>query len=607
MPTDSPLIGYGAFHLEMERYEEYGDWAIVADSPESLSVLLERDGLEPADYRTDELRLEDILAGRGDTVGLLCLEPEARKRFVQAADAAGVKYTVEELGDELVSVEIPNSSMNDITDVAAIKPLLDHLFEENPPAEEIELLAGAIRTDPVLAGQCLELFNAEVKLHDEAHGALLVWLGFSLALAGDGKAFERFTEILRAYDQDEAEEAILRGHYQTALGCLLLYEESARRTAGRIPFPDSELEKRYAIWDDLELLVSVCRSRDEELRRRVAAEAERLLAHPKLDDEYVGLVGKVLAAADPRRAATVIPEHIERCEEPKELERIVRVIGKAGSAEELLAPDWRRLADEAAGEQFADLDADDDFDDDDEDDEDLEDEDNEGAYERIDELVAGFVASFGNREAGSRPSFESTTALTHALHLLWNRRGTLPEDASPEDIEELMTELVPRKVVDDETGFRTLGLLLAGFYRYMTEKGFVENGEELLQTVERCTEPMVRNAADPAHWGLGKSVMGGMHGQGVDLDDPVAIDRWIREFNARPLEDRAGVIPDLGRLPIPSRLLEGGDEDEVGDDDDFGPPPEPRKPEPDPYAPCPCGSGKKYKWCCREKDRMGRG
>jgi uncharacterized protein YecA (UPF0149 family) len=21
----------------------------------------------------------------------------------------------------------------------------------------------------------------------------------------------------------------------------------------------------------------------------------------------------------------------------------------------------------------------------------------------------------------------------------------------------------------------------------------------------------------------------------------------------------------------------------------------------DPYAPCPCGSGKKYKWCCRDK------
>lgn len=23
----------------------------------------------------------------------------------------------------------------------------------------------------------------------------------------------------------------------------------------------------------------------------------------------------------------------------------------------------------------------------------------------------------------------------------------------------------------------------------------------------------------------------------------------------------------------------------------------------DPYAPCPCGSGKKYKFCCMEKDR----
>ena len=31
-----------------------------------------------------------------------------------------------------------------------------------------------------------------------------------------------------------------------------------------------------------------------------------------------------------------------------------------------------------------------------------------------------------------------------------------------------------------------------------------------------------------------------------------------------------------------------------------------RSQESDPYAPCPCGSGKKYKFCCRDKDRIAR-
>jgi hypothetical protein len=61
--------------------------------------------------------------------------------------------------------------------------------------------------------------------------------------------------------------------------------------------------------------------------------------------------------------------------------------------------------------------------------------------------------------------------------------------------------------------------------------------------------------------------------------------------SARRRSRSKGVAPG-GAFSDPYELSDGPDEPGDGPE---------RVPEPDPYAPCPCGSGKKYKWCCREK------
>jgi hypothetical protein len=351
----------------------------------------------------------------------------------------------------------------------------------------------------------------------------------------------------------------------------------------------------------LQLLLPVCRSGDELLRKKVAAEAERLLEHSELDDEYVELVCKVLAAADPKRALDVLPNHLKRCEDPGELKRIVKAIRKRGSAEDLLAPSWQILAEEAAGEQIGELDAAD-FDED-EDEDDYDDVEEDEVVGRIEAIVAAFADSpqCGELPGGRRK--EVATNLEHAFRTMWDYQRKLPDEAGPDDIEELMLQTLPRKAVDSEDGFRVLGAELKAFYRFMTDKGFLKNGEEFVITVERCIEPMVKNAADPAHWGPAKGIFTQMHRDGVNPTDKKAVERWMREFNARPFQERARLIPgpeDFLRRPGFAPLLPDFDDaPEFADGLEPGP-------EPDPYSPCPCGSGKKYKWCCRDKDRKGR-
>jgi hypothetical protein len=627
-PADSAFIGYSALALggpDEGCYEYNGDECYVADTRESLRALVGGAMKLAEDYQTDEVRMSDLLADYGASCGRFCMEPEARKRFEAASVAEGIEYSVEELGEGLVNVEVTrgmrarpdegNGAITGIPDIPAAEPLLPHITDETPPEAGILKLVEAIKADPAVAERCLALFDAEVKLRLEAHGTLLVWLAFALALAGDRKAFESFQEILRAYARDE--EPTLRGHYQTALGCLLLYEESARQVTGSFPFPDAKLSEPFAIQDALELLAPVCRSGDELLRKKVAAEAERLLNHPELAHEHVDWACKVLAAADPKRALDLVPMYFDRCEDPKELKRILKAIRKRGSANDLLVPPWPTLAEDAAGELLGDLEEEDDESDDTE-------QDDAEAAARIDELVARFIALPQNRVAAGQSPVDVAADLTHAFRVLWDHLDTLPDEVEPGDIEQLMLELLPAKVLDDEAWFKAVGAELVAFYRHMADGGFLDDGEEIVKTAGRCAGPMVRNAADPSRWSPAKGIFSAMRRDGVDGTDPAAADRWVREFNAKSLEERARLVPAMGTALHSAPFdFDAADDDEAeddgyfdGDDEEagqgdgehwaYGRKPEP-PPEPDPYSPCPCGSGKKYKWCCRGKDRKGRG
>ena len=174
-------------------------------------------------------------------------------------------------------------------DHALVRPLVEQAeFWEAVPEKEIQALSAGIGVDPVLAAECRRLFVAECRLSSEPHGALAAWLGFALALAQEPQAADAFSNLVRGFRNPACKEEIEHEHYWLALNCLQLYGEAlARQVAAAFPFPDDKLSDEDLIWDDLELLLTVHGSADAELRRQVAAEAERLLNHPEFARECV--------------------------------------------------------------------------------------------------------------------------------------------------------------------------------------------------------------------------------------------------------------------------------------------------------------------------------
>jgi len=86
------IIGYSAFRLFDECYEYNENACYIADSPESLKEFLERAMFAVEDYRTDAVKISDIIDDYGCSLGEFAMEPEALKRFKKTTD---LTYSVE--------------------------------------------------------------------------------------------------------------------------------------------------------------------------------------------------------------------------------------------------------------------------------------------------------------------------------------------------------------------------------------------------------------------------------------------------------------------------------------------------------------------------------
>jgi hypothetical protein len=125
-----------------------------------------------------------------------------------------------------------------------------------------------------------------------------------------------------------------------------------------------------------------------------------------------------------------------------------------------------------------------------------------------------------------------------------------PADLGEGDLTELLLRIYPRAItVLDPASTEDTIPAARDFLAYLAERGEVPEGtvraleRELDEIAPRFTEVMM----DPSNWGMASSLVHAMAADGIDLDDPAAVDRWIRRYNAH-----------LGEI---------GDEEEYEDDE----------------------------------------
>jgi len=154
-------------------------------------------------------------------------------------------------------------------------------------------------------------------------------------------------------------------------------------------------------------------------------------------------------------------------------------------------------------------------------------------------------------------------------------------------LEEVLLDVFPRKVTGSREMFEKVAPSVAAFLMYLASEGLLADGEAMAETVTSWHERIVAEGMDPSNWGFAKSVAMSAIAEGVDVADPEAYKRFMRDLSHRRARQREAHQPLVGGLAAAESVS--------------SPPPVGRN------DPCPCGSGRKYKKCCMWKPRNADG
>jgi hypothetical protein len=112
------------------------------------------------------------------------------------------------------------------------------------------------------------------------------------------------------------------------------------------------------------------------------------------------------------------------------------------------------------------------------------------------------------------------------------------------DLAEFLLDYFPRKVSASQETIAAVPECVVAFLGFLEARGSL-SGDALQELEEACanlTEPFLESASDPVGWGLAKSLMMQMLSEGLDHEDPLAMQSWIEDFNRRPAEQRDAVV-----------------------------------------------------------------
>jgi hypothetical protein len=123
-----------------------------------------------------------------------------------------------------------------------------------------------------------------------------------------------------------------------------------------------------------------------------------------------------------------------------------------------------------------------------------------------------------------------------------------------DELDEFLLDWVPRKVslTDEETGEFPEAVADALAFLAATDRLSEPQATALSGRVRRQAGEFASSMADPATGGPAKALFAAMAAEGVELGNQEAMQAWLEDFNARPFEERDGILgPALADDPAP--------------------------------------------------------
>ena len=130
---------------------------------------------------------------------------------------------------------------------------------------------------------------------------------------------------------------------------------------------------------------------------------------------------------------------------------------------------------------------------------------------------------------------------------------------SAEDLSAMLLGVFPAKVVIEGEEVGDVVPTVRTFMEFLGSTGRLAKAsdplEDLLEELDEIEEVFEEAMGGPDAFGFAKRIALSMAADGVDVDDPDALETWVKDFNARPESERRAMIPPpIAALGSPSRV-----------------------------------------------------
>jgi len=157
--------------------------------------------------------------------------------------------------------------------------------------------------------------------------------------------------------------------------------------------------------------------------------------------------------------------------------------------------------------------------------------------DRTDQLIAEFTDSRQFEGLTRYQRREAEFVIENVGEFLAAYEGVPIDEPDSQSLDFVCTRLYPAKVSAEPDHFGAVAPVLAAFLRFLDARGYRDDGEALAAHVEDLEDKIVEAAADPANWGLAKSLV--MSGE---IDEAIT---------SEEIEDSTG---ELHRLDLPEDI-----------------------------------------------------
>ena len=163
------------------------------------------------------------------------------------------------------------------------------------------------------------------------------------------------------------------------------------------------------------------------------------------------------------------------------------------------------------------------------------------SLDRIEQLVSAFTDSQQFNQLTTHQQREAEFVIETFHELLYGYEYVPLDDPDEHSLEAVCRQFYPAKISADADHFETVTPVIGAFLRFLDARGDIEHGDRLATHVESLGDIIVDAAADPANWGMAKSMF-----MGGELDDATHLDADSDRKDSSELPEAPLDPPDWG-------------------------------------------------------------